>query len=108
MENARLQELLKFHREDPSDPFLIYALATEYLKTDAVQAEAYYSILLKDHPDYLPVYYHAAKFYEAKADYNQAAALYKKGIQLSLDQKNMKTHRELMNALNEMELMNGE
>lgn len=102
MENARLQELFNFLREDPDDPFLIYAIAIEYDKLNADKAMEYYDKLLKIHPNYLPGYYHAAKLYEKMGNNIKASELYKKGIELSVEQKNMKTYRELINALNEM------
>ncbi len=106
MENARLTQLFNFLKEEPKDPFNIYAIATEYTRIDEEKALEYFSMLLQDHESYLPTYYHAAKLYEKKGNHIKAAALYNKGIELSIEQKNMKTHRELMNALNEMNLMN--
>ena len=32
MNNQRIQRLLEMLLEEPNDPFLLYALATEYLK----------------------------------------------------------------------------
>jgi tetratricopeptide (TPR) repeat protein len=104
MENARLKELFNYLEEDPNDPFIIYAIATEYIRIDEGKAIEYYDKLLKHHEDYLPTYYHAAKLYETKGDRLKAMELYEKGIKLSLMQKNMKAHRELQNALNEMDL----
>jgi tetratricopeptide (TPR) repeat protein len=106
MENARLQELFNFLKEDPDDPFVIYAIAMEYGKVDAGKAIEYYDKLLTHHTNYLPTYYHAAKLYEAKGDNFKASELYKKGIEISLAEKNTKTYRELMNALNEMNQTN--
>jgi tetratricopeptide (TPR) repeat protein len=108
MENARLQELFNFLREDPDDPFIIYAIAIEYSKADAGKAMEYFERLLKYHNHYLPAYYHAAKLYEAQRNNLKASELYKKGMEISLAQKDMKAYRELMNALNEMEQMNEE
>jgi tetratricopeptide (TPR) repeat protein len=103
MENARLQELFNFLKEDPNDPFIIYAIATEYGKTDADKAMEYYDRLLTTHSGYLPTYYHAAKLYELRGNNIKASELYKKGMELSLAQKDMKAYRELMNALNEID-----
>jgi tetratricopeptide (TPR) repeat protein len=106
MENARLQELFNFLKDDPEDPFIIYAIATEYSGIDEPKAMEYYDLLLKHHSAYLPTYYHAGKLYEKRGNHLKAAELYQKGMELSLSQKDMKAHRELMNAYNEMKLMN--
>jgi len=103
MENARLQELFNFLREDPSDPFIIYAIAMEYSKVDIDKAIEYYEVLLTNHTSYLPAYYHAAKLYEMKGNNLRTSELYKKGMEISISQKDMKTYRELMNAFNETE-----
>ncbi|HXA00792.1 MAG TPA: hypothetical protein VNW99_02325 [Cytophagaceae bacterium] len=103
MENARLQELFNFLKEDPDDPFIIYAIAMEYGKVNLEKAMEYYDKLLKYHNNYLPTYYHAAKLYEMIGNNLKASELYKKGMEISLAQKDMKAYRELMNALNEMD-----
>jgi tetratricopeptide (TPR) repeat protein len=108
MENARLQELFNFLREDPSDPFIIYAIAMEYSKVDIDKAIEYYEKLLTNHVNYLPAYYHAAKLYEIKGNNLRTSELYKKGMEISIAQKDMKTYRELMNALNETEQQENE
>jgi tetratricopeptide (TPR) repeat protein len=108
MENARLQALFNFLKEDPKDPFTIYAIATEYSGINEIKAMEYYDLLLKEHSAYLPAYYHAAKLYEKMGDYFKAGEVYQKGMELSLRQKNIKAHQELMNAYNEMNFMNEE
>ena len=42
---SRLQQLLAFYEEDPTDPFTIYALATEYRADDPKLAWEYYQKL---------------------------------------------------------------
>jgi hypothetical protein len=103
MKNARLQELFNFLKEDPDDPFIIYAIAMEYGKVNVGKGMEYYDKLLKDHANYLPTYYHAAKLHEVKGNNLRASALYKKGMEISLAQKDTKAYRELMNALNELD-----
>ncbi|CAG4998573.1 hypothetical protein DYBT9275_02027 [Dyadobacter sp. CECT 9275] len=98
MKNNLLENLLTFYEEDPGDPFNIYALALEYLKFDLSRSEALFSRLLKDFPEYLPTYYHAASFYSEQHHTALAEEIYKKGITLALEQKNVKAHQELTRA----------
>ena len=98
MENDLLQNLLSFYEEDPADPFNIYALALEYTKSDAVKAAGFFNVLLEEHPDYLATYYHAGAFFTALEHFGKAEEIYIKGIALALNQKNTKTHQELVRA----------
>lgn len=78
----RIQQLLNFLEKEPNDTFLIYALATEYLKTDTQKALAYFENLLQNHSDYIPTYYHAAELYTNLENYKQANNTYLKGIEV--------------------------
>ncbi|HVD97066.1 MAG TPA: hypothetical protein VNB90_02605 [Cytophagaceae bacterium] len=99
MHNPKINQLLEFLKEDPNDPFTLYALALEYEKQDQEQTRKYYDLLLKEHPDYLATYYHAAKFYE-KQDRTKAEEIYRAGMTLALSQRKTKPYQELQNALN--------
>jgi len=107
MENGLLSNLITFYEEDPGDPFNIYALAIEYLKHDSGKAARFFDILLVDHPEYLPTYYHAASFFALQENVKKAEEIYLKGVDLALKQNNIKTHQELVRAyrsfLDEME-----
>ena len=98
MENSLLQNLITFYEEDPSDPFNIYALALEYLKSDSDEAEKYFDKLLVEHPDYLATYYPAAAFFADLEKVEKAEIIYQKGIDLALLNNNTKTHQELLRA----------
>jgi Tfp pilus assembly protein PilF len=98
MENTLLQNLLNFYDEDPNDPFNIYALALEYMKSDAGEAGKYFDKLLTEHPQYLATYYPAAAFFGELDRIEKAELIYQKGIDLALLSKNTKTHQELLRA----------
>ena len=69
METNRLDKLLAFIKNEPEDPFLKYALATEYLRLNETDnALAYYEDLIKNHAGYVGTYYHLGKLYEALAE----------------------------------------
>lgn len=80
MHAERISQLKKFLEEDPNDPFLLYALATEYVKDDPPTALTYFEQLLVDHPDYVPTYYHAAALYSELNLQEKAEETFKTGI----------------------------
>ena len=97
---TRLEQLLEFYKEDPSDAFTIYALATEYLKIDTRKSKEYYEMLLAQHPNYVGTYYHAAKLYDELGQKDDAEKVYKKGMQISRQEGNMHAFSELQQAYN--------
>ena len=101
MNQSRLEQLLAFLEEDPHDPFNIYAVATEYVKTQPLQALTYYEKLLKEYENYVPAYYHAARLYVQLGCKQEAKDTFEKGLLISLKQGNRNAHRELQNAYNE-------
>ena len=98
MQTERIQQLKKFLESDPEDPFLLYALAMEYVKTDQQEARLYYQKLLNGHPDYVPTYYHAAALYASLNEAENAEATYKKGIEMARKAGDAHALRELQNA----------
>lgn len=102
MNQERINQLISFYEEDPSDPFNIYCLATEYKEHDREKAWEYYQLLLKDHPEYLATYYHAAEVLIDQDDIDEAEALIDKGIELAMAQNNQLALRELRNLLNNL------
>lgn len=94
----RIEHLLQFIKEDPDDPFNYYALALEYQSADKNQATRYFDKLLRDFPDYLPAYYHAAAFFINAESTDKVRQIYEKGIELSIRQSNLHAKKELENA----------
>ena len=101
MSSSRLEQLFAFLQEDPGDPFNLYAIATEYMKTNPEKALEYYEKLLQEHENYVPTYYHAAKLYADMGKKQQADQTFQKGIGISLQAGNRNAHRELQNAYNQ-------
>jgi Tfp pilus assembly protein PilF len=102
MSSERLKQLHKFYEEDPSDPFNVYALALEYLHADIAKAEQFFEILLKEHKDYLPTYYHAARLFQDKGEKEKAISVYENGISLARTCGDRKALRELQSAYDEL------
>jgi tetratricopeptide (TPR) repeat protein len=98
MNNDRIQQLIRFVQEEPGDPFNVYALAMEFVNSQPEQAQPYFDQLLREHPDYLPTYYHAAALYAERDDRERATDIYQKGIELARTQNNAKTLLELERA----------
>lgn len=101
MSQARLNQLLQFLKDDPDDPFLLYALALEYAKTDHSKALAYFEKLLDEHPDYIATYYHAARLYADLGEREKAEHAFDTGIEKAKAQQEALALRELQNAYNE-------
>ncbi len=101
MNDDRLKKLFDFLKDDPEDPFILYAIATEYKKVDPHKARYYFEMLLKDFPEYLGTYYHVAHLYLELGDKFLAEETFKKGIELAKTQQNQNALRELQNAYNE-------
>ena len=102
MAETRLQQLLRFYKEDPNDPFSVYGLALEYQKTDVKESERFFDILLNNFPDYLPTYYHAAKLKSSLGKNDDAINIYKRGICLAKKLNDLKAKQELQSAYNEL------
>ncbi len=94
----RIYELIKLEKQDSNDPFPVYALALEYVKTNRTKAESYFNKLLLSFPDYLPTYYLAAEFFIEEEKPELAEDIFKKGITVAKAQNNQKTLAELQNA----------
>ncbi len=101
MNIERVKKLEKFKQEDPDDPFIIYALATEWMNSDILKSKAYFDELLSNHPTYLGTYYHAARVYLALDNKNRAIEIYEKGITLAKDTRDHHALSELQTAYNE-------
>lgn len=94
----RLEILIQFYEEDPKDPFNLYALATEYLKSNPEKTKELFDELLLNFSDYLPTYYHSAALNFELGNHELADSIYQRGITLAFSQKNEKAHKELQGA----------
>ncbi|MBS1527575.1 MAG: tetratricopeptide repeat protein [Bacteroidetes bacterium] len=96
MQSGRLEKLLEFLKNEPNDPFLKYALATEYVRlNDTVKALGYYEDLVSNHPDYVGTYYHLGKLYEALNRKPEAIVIYEKGMSTAQKQRDNHAFAEL-------------
>ncbi len=100
--SSRLEILLQYYNEDPHDPFNIYALAMEQLKSNADESLRLFEELMERHEDYVPTYYHAALLYQQRDERDKAISTYEKGIEVARKQNDLKALRELQSAYDEM------
>lgn len=101
MQRNRLQKLLEFLENEPNDPFLKYALATEYLRlNEGETALGYYEDLIVNHPDYVGTYYHLGKLYEALARKDDAIRTYQNGMAVARAARDNHAFSELQAVYN--------
>ena len=96
----RLKQLEEFLKEDPNDPFNLYALALEYLKVDVKRAQDLFEDLIKEKPEYLPTYYPLAQLLMEQKD-PRAEVIFKQGIDTAKRLNDLKTFKELSTAYND-------
>ncbi|UYZ64587.1 tetratricopeptide repeat protein [Hymenobacter weizhouensis] len=99
---SRLQQLLAFYEEDPTDPFTIYALATEYRASEPLRAMDYYQKLLAEHPDYVGTYYHAGKLLQQLGNPEEAEKVYRTGLSVARRAGQLHAASEIQQALNQL------
>ncbi len=103
MQADRLTKLLEFLKNEPDDPFLLYALATEYLRLNQSDAALnYYERLITDHPGYVGTYYHLGKLYEALNRKEDALKTYETGIQTARKARDNHALAELQGVYNQL------
>ena len=98
---SRIDELEKMLDESPDDPFLIFALAKEYEKSEGtLQALLMYEHLVTNYPSYIAAYYHYAKVLNNAGNKNEALRLLQKGIEEGTKAKEMHAVSEMRGLLN--------
>lgn len=101
MHSTRLQKLQEFLLNEPDDPFLKYAIATEYLNAgEHVKALGFYEDLILNHADYVGTYYHLGGLYEKLERKPEAIAIYKKGMEVARKLRDMHAFSELQTVYN--------
>jgi tetratricopeptide (TPR) repeat protein len=99
----RIATFRSFISRSPSDPFPRYGLAME-LKTRGDLAEAWtaFAELIEQFPDYVPTYLMAGGTLVALSRKDEAADVYRKGIEVAQRRGDQHARRELEAALSEV------
>lgn len=100
----RIATFRSFIARTPTDPFPRYGLAME-LKTrgDLAEAWAAFSELVDQFPDYVPTYLMAGGTLVALGRKDEAADVYRKGIEVATRRGDQHARRELESALAEIQ-----
>ena len=104
MSADRLDVLLDFHRNDPDDTFILFALAKEYEKQQSWQeAREKYDRILSLDPKYLGVFLHLGKVLEVLSLPEEAMACYEQGIAIAQTASDPRSLAELMEAKSQLD-----
>lgn len=99
----RINKLKTFLLEQPNDGFLQHALALEYIKIgDDIAARQLFENILRHDPGYVGSYYHLGKLLERQNEFDQAIAIYEKGIDVAKKAGDNHARNELQMALDEI------
>ncbi len=103
--SEKMKTLARNIKVNPSDSFSKFALALEFLKQDEVKrAKLLFEDVYKNDPEYVGVYYHLGKLCERLELTDRAKKIYREGIKIAKQQKEKRTHKELTEALAELEI----
>ena len=101
MQVNRVQKLMDFLAQEPQDPFLKYALATEYLSQNQLsEALKYFEDLIVNHSDYIGTYYHLGALYEKLGRKEDAISTYSAGMLVARQLRDMHALSELQTVYN--------
>ncbi len=100
MENNRVAQLQVYLQDTPNDAFLNYALAIEYVGMERDgDAQPIFERLMTEQPEYTATYYHLGALYERKDRKDDAETVYRKGIAITMKNREQHAMAELQNAL---------
>jgi Tfp pilus assembly protein PilF len=100
MNQERLVKLQEYLQNDPTDPFLVYAIAQEYDRGEENGlAEEWYRRLIQEHPEYVATYYHFGKLLDRLGKTAEAIQMYETGIKVAMKAGDRHAAGELREAL---------
>ncbi len=99
----RLENFRAFIRRSPQDPFPRYGLAMEFkTRGDLAEAWSQFSELVAQFPSYVPTYLMAGGTLVALGRKDEAAAIYRQGVEVATSSGDQHARRELESALAEI------
>lgn len=99
----RIEKLRAFLERQPGDPFLLHALALEYVKMgDDGMARELFEKVLAFNPLYTGTFYHLGKLLERKGEKDAAIAIYEKGMEVCKQAGDAHALRELQTAYEDL------
>lgn len=104
-QKSKIKQLARQIKHNPGDSFSKFALALEFRKDgEFKKARILFEDILSSDPEYVGVYYHLGKLYEALDRLDDAQALYQKGITVANEQDEQRTEKELKEALQQLKM----
>lgn len=98
--NVRLKQLCSLAKKDPTDPFLKYAIALEYMSLNKLEdAVGVLENLMETSPDYTPGFHQAGRIYEKLDRFQQARQCFEQGLIVAEKEGNTKDLEEMREAL---------
>ena len=95
----RIDQILAFLADSPNDPFLHYALAQEWWKSERKEdAIEKYRWLVQEHPQYVATYYHLGKCLIEIGLKEEAMLVFDCGITMAKTQQEQHALAELQSA----------
>ena len=102
--SERLKSLIELYKKDPSDSFVPYGIALEYISAeDYREAEKYLNEIITNDPNYVPAYMQLAQVKENLNKIEDAKDTYRNGIKIAKKNGELKTASEMEEFLNELE-----
>ena len=102
-QQSKIKQLARQIKNNPGDSFSKFALALEFRKQGELKnSRILFEDILSSDPDYVGVYYHLGKLYEALDRFDDAHALFQKGITVASEQDEQRTEKELKEALQQL------
>lgn len=103
-QQSKIKQLARQIKNNPSDSFSKFALALEFRKEgEFKKARILFEDILSSDPEYVGVYYHLGKLYEALDHLKDAKKLYQKGIEVASRKNEQRTEKEIREALQQLE-----
>lgn len=104
-QQSKIKQLARQIKNNPGDSFSKFALALEFRKKgEFKKARILFEDILSSDPDYVGVYYHLGKLYEALDQLDDAQTLYQEGIAVANEQDEQRTEKELKEALQQLNI----
>lgn len=98
----RLEQLLRYHDDDPEDGFVRFAVAMEYLKLGRDgEALSWFEKLAGDQPDYVGTWFHLGRLYQRLGRREDAVRTFEEGIAHATRLRDGHARSELQAALME-------
>jgi tetratricopeptide (TPR) repeat protein len=100
MSLERLNELRQLEKEEPNDPFILYAIGLELYKVDSFEAgEKQLLKIATLHSDYCPVFFKLGQWYAEDNREEEALIYFNKALVIAKKENDLKAVNEIKEAI---------